>query len=420
VATGHFQAGELEGIEFYQDDRILVATTTGVVLNLTLQDGHLAIEERWVPAAGTIDSVSSSANGERFLTRDSQLIRVWSREGTNTSHVKLCAVSWHQCVSLPGPTIPKIFVTQYGGTRQCTYDYTNHLSHPINPIFNDATISENGQTIVGVDSNGALVVIDCSQSSRPATPVVRLLLEAIPEHAKWSTANIDAAGAFVVAGGLDGPTAILRKTAYGFAFERFVGPGKLAREICIARDGSVFAVAYDDRSLRLFDAASGKELAEALDLTDIAKGMSFSPNGALLACGHRIGGVTLRRMPSLQVSATLEANSLCWATAFSQDGKQLAIGQSDGRLATYDLPGGRRFFRWHAHRAPIIRLQFSERGDELRSCDIQGGLVTWDLAEIQSQLASIGLGEFEQPEVIAAATSTGLVLRQSPAAIAKP
>jgi WD40 repeat protein len=408
VATGHFQAGDLVELEFYQDDRILVATTAGVILNLALQDGQLAIEERWVPAAGTAESVLASINGRRFLKQDSQLIRVWTREGINTSLVNLCATSWYQCVSLPGPSIPKIFVTQYRGARQFTYDYANRHSHPINPTFNDATISENGQTIVGVDSNLALAVVDCSQSSSPATPVIRLPLDEIPQNAKWSTANIDAAGAFVVAGGLDGPSAILRKTHDGFAFERFVGPGKLAREICIARDGSVFAVAYVDRSLRLFDAASGKELAEALDLPDIAEGMSFSPDGALLACAHRTGGISLRHIPSLKASATLEANSLCWATAFSPDGKQLAIGQGEGSLATYDVDSRRRIFRWRAHRAPIIRLQFSQQGKELRSCDIQGGLVTWDVAEIESQLASIGLGEVEQPELVAGDESASL------------
>jgi WD40 repeat protein len=113
--------------------------------------------------------------------------------------------------------------------------------------------------------------------------------------------------------------------------------------VAFARNGRILATATSgsDRSVRIWDAVTLKELASFVAHQDMVRCLAFSPDSSLLATGSYDRTVKLWDVASHELRMTLRGHSDgVFAVAFSPNGKILATGSGDKTAKLWDLASG--------------------------------------------------------------------------------
>ena len=123
-------------------------------------------------------------------------------------------------------------------------------------------------------------------------------------------------------------------------------------------------------------------------------GVAFSPDGQLVASGHRNGGIALWDSHTGRRVRVLRAEGLpAWSVAFSPDGRLLATAAGDyarpdlkGEVLLWDLATGRVTHALEGHAGCAWTVAFSPDGHLLASSagELIGGpgeVKLWDAAD---------------------------------------
>lgn len=162
------------------------------------------------------------------------------------------------------------------------------------------------------------------------------------------------------------------------------------------RDGSLLVTAGYDSAVRLWsvDAAGGFDRVGSIDVPRPLGGANvatLSPDGKILATTRTSGGPVqlwdvhdpARPVPMGQPIAT--ATRFTWEMAFSPDGRTLAIGDDDFRIALWNIDNPRAPVRLEPSLAGphnLIRsAQFSPAGDLLVVVSADGDIHAWDVTD---------------------------------------
>jgi WD40 repeat protein/serine/threonine protein kinase len=162
----------------------------------------------------------------------------------------------------------------------------------------------------------------------------------------------------------------------------------LILSLAYAPDGSTLAGALwkkeqdgSSGSIKLWDAATGKERATLLGHQGGLTGVVFSPDGRQLASSSWDHDVRLWSLPKGESVATLSGHTnRVWAIAFSSDGKTLASGGLDGTIRLWDV--ARRAVRevLRGHTFSVYSLAFSPDGTTLASASWDRTVKLWNVA----------------------------------------
>jgi hypothetical protein len=107
--------------------------------------------------------------------------------------------------------------------------------------------------------------------------------------------------------------------------------------VAFSPDGRRLASASMDRTVKVWDMASGQELRTLKGHTRSVSSVAFSPDGGRLASACQDGTVEVWDAASGQELRTLKGHTASVAcVAFSPDGTLLACGLRDGMIAIYD------------------------------------------------------------------------------------
>jgi WD40 repeat protein len=105
------------------------------------------------------------------------------------------------------------------------------------------------------------------------------------------------------------------------------GHRQAIRAVAYAPGAALVASAGDDRSIRLWDAAAGREVALIESRRDGILALAFSPDGRRLACGGRAGSVTVWEVAEpARPGWTYRCAGPVVALAFTSDGRALVAG----------------------------------------------------------------------------------------------
>ncbi|OQV00791.1 WD domain-containing protein [Cladophialophora immunda] len=190
----------------------------------------------------------------------------------------------------------------------------------------------------------------------------------------------------LLASGSDDRTVRLWDAATGQQRQTLEGHTNRVCAVAFSPDGSILASSSSDHTVRLWDAATGQQRQTLEDHTDSVSAVAFSPDGSLLASGSDDRTVRLWDAATGQQRQTLEGhtNWVC-AVAFSPNGLLLASGSDDRTVRLWDAATGQQRQTLEGHTGSVSAVAFSPNGSLLASGSDDRTVRLWDAATGQQR-----------------------------------
>ena len=156
------------------------------------------------------------------------------------------------------------------------------------------------------------------------------------------------------------------------------------RSVAYSADGRRLASASDDGRIRLWDLASGEEVARLAGHQGRVTTVAFSPDSTRLASGSDDKSVRLWDVASgEEVGRFRGFGGSVLSLAFSADGQFLAAGSYDKKILVWQFASGSEIARLEGHEGSVVSVALSPDGARLASSSPDKTLRLWDVASGQ-------------------------------------
>jgi WD40 repeat protein len=185
------------------------------------------------------------------------------------------------------------------------------------------------------------------------------------------------------AGGGSGGTLNLWQVRTGLLLGSACEPSAPVNAVAVSPDGKLLASGHRDSSVKLWQiGAGGFQQSHTLNgHTDAVYSAAISPGGEMLATGSGDRTVKLWHLPAGTECHTLKGHAdAVYAVAFSPKGQTVASGSGDGTTAIWDTGTGERLHTLtgdsqHSH--AVMTVAFSPDGRTLVSGSGDGTIKIW-------------------------------------------
>lgn len=167
--------------------------------------------------------------------------------------------------------------------------------------------------------------------------------------------------------------------------------GKLIREmnrhgdeitaLAFTPSGKLLASASLDRTIRIWDPASGKEARVLEGHKDAVLALAFSADGKLLGSASRDKTARLWDAGTGKEHCQLGHPASVTTLAFARDGKSLATGSKDQRIRLWDPATGKEVAVLGRHRNQVTALAFAPGSRTLVSASQDSTIRIWDVVK---------------------------------------
>jgi tricorn protease-like protein len=169
-------------------------------------------------------------------------------------------------------------------------------------------------------------------------------------------------GKYVLTGSED-RTLKLWDTASGKEVRTFTGHRGSVTSVAFSPDGTMALSGSGDSTLRLWDVASGRELHATEGLGWKITCVAFSPDGTLIASAAADNQIKLWQLPKVEPVRSLAGHG--WrvtSVAFSPDGNYSLSGSEDDSLKLWDVAKGQELRTFRNGLADVTCVAFSPDG----------------------------------------------------------
>ena len=153
--------------------------------------------------------------------------------------------------------------------------------------------------------------------------------------------------------------------------------------VALSPDGSRIVSGSGDSTVRLWDVASGEELAVLKDRTRIGStvmSVAFSPDGLRVVLGG-YGTVSIWDTAIGKELAVLKGHEdSVYSVAFSPDGSRIVSGSLDKTVRLWDVASGEELALLKGHEDGVISVDFSPDGSRIVSGSWDNTVRLWDVA----------------------------------------
>ncbi|HEX4966201.1 MAG TPA: pentapeptide repeat-containing protein [Thermoanaerobaculia bacterium] len=158
-----------------------------------------------------------------------------------------------------------------------------------------------------------------------------------------------------------------------------IGHSSAIRSVAWNPEGTVLATASDDRTIKLWDASSGRLLNTLVGHENYVLTVAWSPDGQHLASGSYDKSVRLWEASSGRLLNTLEGHeNYVFSVAWSPDGQRLASGSRDQTVRLWDTLSGRLLKTLAGHENYVLSVAWSPDGQRLASGSRDQTVRLWD------------------------------------------
>ena len=181
---------------------------------------------------------------------------------------------------------------------------------------------------------------------------------------------------------------------------QFIGHANWVEACAVSSDGSRLFSGSSDKSIRVWDMTTGRQLEIIMCHTDRVNCLALS--GSLLVSGSHDGSVKLFDTESLQLVHNLRGHSdviLSVAVAASSDGSQLVLSGGglsssvrDNSVRVWDAASGAQLTVLQGHPWPVRGIAVSSDGRMAASASSDRSICVWDLASSSLCARLVGHG----------------------------
>ena len=187
-------------------------------------------------------------------------------------------------------------------------------------------------------------------------------------------------GKLVASASLD-KTVRLWDSATGVAHRTLKGHSDTVIGVAFSPDGKLVASASQDKTVRLWDSATGVAHRTLKGHSDTVIGVAFSPDGKLVASASLDKTVMLWDSATGVAHRTLEGHSdVVYGVAFSPDGSLVASASHDNTVGLWDLATGLAHRTLKGHSCKVYGVAFSPDGRLVASASRDNTVRLWDSA----------------------------------------
>ena len=165
-------------------------------------------------------------------------------------------------------------------------------------------------------------------------------------------------------------------------FVELKGHAEAVHSAVFSSDGKKVVTGSCDKTARIWDAESGKELKRLEGHKERVYSPAFSPDSKKVVTGSRDGTARIWEAETGKELAVLEGHTEDVIADFSSDGKKVITGSPDKTVRIWDtepssINFGREWKQLEEHKLPVIFVAFSPDGKKMVSCDVINARI-WD------------------------------------------
>jgi WD40 repeat protein/serine/threonine protein kinase len=150
--------------------------------------------------------------------------------------------------------------------------------------------------------------------------------------------------------------------------------------VAFSPDGRLALSGSQDRTLRLWDLAGGRELRRLEGHWDTVGSVVFSPDGRSALSGSKDATVRLWDVATgKEIRRFLGHTEGVWMAVFAPDGRSALSASSDMTLRLWDVDSGRERKRFAGHTGPVTSVAFSRDGRRALSGSSDRTVRVWDV-----------------------------------------